>query len=257
MAHTFHLRRDGERATAATRVTTMLRGICQLAVGETISMLRSAAPNPLVHHKALKVAEQLTALGQSQLLDLGLLALYQRVVQHSSANGGTWRQTHHDLAILLNHLPDGGLPHAEEDILATDLDESVLSIAVAPLFGTKYLEKAHAEGKPAGKVSAIMYGSKIRPMANLTVSRQGCPVVWAPFLLDTGSATTVLNEGTLAAIGVKDVIPESVNVRVHGLSINTSLAAGHVHGINIIGANYLRKANAFLALDYHADDCYL
>ncbi|GFH33603.1 uncharacterized protein HaLaN_33001, partial [Haematococcus lacustris] len=106
---------------------------------------------------------------------------------------------------------DGGLPHAEEDILATDLDESVLSIAVAPLFGTKYLEKAHAEGKPAGKVSAIMYGSKIRPMANLTVSRQGGPVVWAPFLLDTGSAATVLNEGTLAAIGVKDVIPESVN----------------------------------------------
>ncbi|GFH18966.1 hypothetical protein HaLaN_15850, partial [Haematococcus lacustris] len=43
---------------------------------------------------------------------------YERVVQHSSANGGTWRQTHHDLAILLNHLPDGGLPHAEEDILA-------------------------------------------------------------------------------------------------------------------------------------------
>jgi hypothetical protein len=60
----------------------------------------------------------------------------------------------------------------------------------------------------------------------------------------------------MAAVGVQDVITESL-VRVHGLSINTCLAAGHVHGINIIGANYLRKVNAFLVLDYHADDGYL
>jgi hypothetical protein len=98
----------------------MLRGICQLAVGETISMLRSVAPNPLVHHKAVKVAEQLAALGQPHLLDVELRALYQKISQQTATpDGAAWHQTQHDLAILLNHMPDGGLPHAEEDILAT------------------------------------------------------------------------------------------------------------------------------------------
>jgi hypothetical protein len=80
------------------------------------------APNPLVHHKAMKVAEQLAAMGQSQLLDLELRALYKKAVTEctpGTGGGGPWHQIRHDLSILMNHLPDGGLPHAGEDILAT------------------------------------------------------------------------------------------------------------------------------------------
>ena len=62
--------------------------------------------------------------------------------------------------------------------------------------------------------------------------------VWAPFLSDTGAPVNYLNEGTFAALGFKEHIPESATVKINGVNAPVRLAVAHFEGLNIIGQSF-------------------
>jgi hypothetical protein len=109
----------------------------------------------------------------------------------------------------------------------------------------------------SNKVTGVIYGPNARPMICLPVrplEGKG-ETLSVHFLVDTGFPNTFLAEEALKALfSVGDkVLIESTNVNIWGTNLIVSQSTAHWQGINILGADYLRKGGLILECTYHQD----
>ena len=90
--------------------------------------------------------------------------------------------------------------------------------------------------------TGILYGSYARPLICLPVaSLKHQEYLGIHFLIDTSSPATYLSDEALKTLFKnKD---SSVNVNIWGVKLAVNRSLNHFEGINILGANYLQKAN--------------
>lgn len=140
------------------------------------------------------------------------------------------------------------------NILLLDLTHKHLVELVSGSLNQPYLVPYQNKSKVAvGK----LFGSHARPMICLPVQalRRNVGPMSVHFLIDTGSPATFISKKALLTIfDVKDLsLLPTTGVDIWGTKISISQSTAHWEGINLLGANYLRKAQLAFQCIYDQD----
>jgi hypothetical protein len=74
-------------------------------------------------------------------------------------------------------------------------------------------------------------------------------------IVDTRSPYTYISLATIHALGVEDGFNSSVKAVIHGLPMSAYVSSRDKHfpDINLIGSDFLRRANTLLSIDFSKD----
>lgn len=94
-------------------------------------------------------------------------------------------------------------------------------------------------------IQGLFYGPYNRLFIPLDVQYDDS-IVQCIFLIDTAAAITTLREDTIAALGFKNFVPQSCNVRIlgHHVAIGVSKKA------DVLGQDFFIKSERKLVVDY-------
>jgi hypothetical protein len=140
-----------------------------------------------------------------------------------------------------------------QDLLLTDIHEGTLRKDVAYELGVEYLSLATAQ--PSFPVRGFMYSDNERLFTNLVV-RKGDVAINVFFIIDTASPHTYLCTSAMQALGFKDDVPASTMIQCHGVFVQACLSppAGRFSDVNVLGANFMRRARARLVADFRSKE---
>lgn len=142
------------------------------------------------------------------------------------------------------------------DVMLTDMNEDMLKKEIADMLEAKYLEPA-----PLSAIQWPVHGKYVldtqRMLVNLVV-RHRSKAVFVFFIVDTAAPATFLSEKACNALGMNDIMPSRFLLDIHGVEVGASMTPSssdkcHFAGLNILGANFMRKANAAIVPDYERE----
>eukprot|EP00835_Amoeboradix_gromovi_P001756 NODE_87_length_21935_cov_0.397142.p7 type:complete len:263 gc:universal NODE_87_length_21935_cov_0.397142:16837-17625(+) len=149
------------------------------------------------------------------------------------------------------------------DVLLTDVKHNDLIGPIAERLGVEYLSQMGGDYKEGqSNVRGILYGTYYRPMVNLVVaSKKFKKFINIIFLVDTGSPCLYICEKAMEKLGFTDHVPETFDLlfdsKTHEavmspsfMEIDGKREKGHYHDLNLIGASFLSKERARVAIDY-------
>jgi hypothetical protein len=141
----------------------------------------------------------------------------------------------------------------EQDILLTDIREVNLQHEIAKEFNVGFLSLV-TKDDISWPIKGFLYGPHSRPVVNLIFGRKE-KLVNVFCIVDTGSPYTYISLATIHALGVEDSFDSSVKAVIHGLPMSAYMSPcdKHFPDINLIGSDFLRRANALLSYDFSKD----
>lgn len=140
------------------------------------------------------------------------------------------------------------------EIMLQDVTDEELHTSVAEVLGLDYLSAAAPPQPTDGmiKYAGVLYGQYCRPIVSMPVQvRSTCLNVF--FLVDTGSPFTFLSSKALHALGFTEHVPDRARVTLGGYSkfyVQLSPLEKHFKDINVLGADFLERADAELNVKY-------
>jgi hypothetical protein len=141
-----------------------------------------------------------------------------------------------------------------DDVSLSDVTHGHLMKEISGSLRQKYLVPYKNDSRTA---TGILFGPHGRPIVSLPVEPLGKrgELLSVHFLVDTAAPTSYLSEEALKALfSVSDLAYiESTNVNIWGVRLAVSPSVAHRQGVNLLGANYLRKASLTLECVYSQD----
>lgn len=141
----------------------------------------------------------------------------------------------------------------KQDIMLTDIRKLNLQ-EIAEEFKVGFLSPA-TKDDISWPIKGFLYGLNSRPMVNLIFGRKE-KLVNVFCIVDISSPYTYISPATIHALGVEDGFnSRSVKAVIHGLPMYAYVSPRDKHfpDVNLIGSNFLRRANTQLAIDYSQD----
>lgn len=136
-----------------------------------------------------------------------------------------------------------------QDILLSDLNETILYERLSIDLDVKYLSSAAEPFKPL--ITGILYGDYLRPIVNMPCSYKN-KYVNIFFIVDTGCPHTFISSSAFKALGVDGNRPSYIEI--NGLKANVEESHSHFKDCCVVGANFLSKHKLILECNYATDE---
>lgn len=133
----------------------------------------------------------------------------------------------------------------EYDVLVTDIVEDDFA-RIGQELGVLRLSPGRVIPRV---VAGLIYKDNKRIFVPLVVEKRDRSVN-VLFLLDTGSPATFLRKDTLNALGHEESIPEDSHVLIEGRGCLVRPSVRHYENVDLLGQDFLDKADALLTVDY-------
>ena len=154
---------------------------------------------------------------------------------------------------MVHDAPPGKILADSFDILVPDIKPEDLATTVSLKLGCKYLSPAANERLP--EVAGTLYGVNNRSMFTLPVTCNELTLN-VHFLFDTGAPATYLASSALAAWGLQPCNRHEAHFKINGYTMRLFSSGdqwrdehgawhdSHFKGINVLGVDFLLKADA-------------
>lgn len=151
------------------------------------------------------------------------------------------------------------------DVLISDVKPGDLPNRVSQALGTPYLADMECKAGPVNGIVWNSKGSTSRVLVTLPVAARGRSVA-THFIFDTGAPCTYVAQSVLDSLGLPEVSLGSEVVKINGvkmsfLSVSDTTTVSyavngdteekpcHFAGLNILGMDYLERADVKLVID--------
>ncbi len=147
------------------------------------------------------------------------------------------------------------LPPASFDVNVTDISEAVLA-DLRHHFGFTRLSPLASPSDARFPARGVVYGVNRRVFVPLAVRHASGEPLRVFFLVDTGAPSTFLREDTLRALGLSTHgLSIAPNVFINDIKISVGLSHGHFASVDLLGADFLFRAQTTVTIDYAALEC--
>lgn len=129
------------------------------------------------------------------------------------------------------------------DVALPDLDSERLMSDLAPLLNVTYLGNAAvpAEHSQRWPLHGVAISATMRRFVLCAPVQLRAKCVNVIFLMDTGAPATYLSTEALHALGLRDVLPPELRVRINGVQhyVKPVPDNSHFKGVSLLGADFL------------------